>query len=84
MDIILNTLAQLAVGEQGIIHSFTDSETSLKLLEMGCTPGEKVKIKNIAPLGDPIAISVSGYLLSLGKAEASTILIQKNSIEQAK
>ena len=71
----MKTLAQLAIGEQGIIHSFTDDEMSLKLLEMGCTPGEKVEISNIAPLGDPIAISVSGYLLSMRKAEASTILI---------
>jgi len=84
MDIVLCTLAQLAVGEQGIIHSFTDKQTSLKLLEMGCTPGEKVKIKNIAPLGDPIAISVSGYLLSLRKEEASTILVQKITVEQVK
>ncbi len=48
---------------------------ALKLLEMGCTPGEVVKLDRIAPLGDPIAISVAGYLLSLRKAEASTVLV---------
>jgi len=69
------TLAQLNPGESGTIDSFTDQEMSLKLLEMGCVPGEKVKMDMIAPLGDPIAITISGYLLSLRKAEAATVLI---------
>jgi ferrous iron transport protein A len=68
-------LSQLKVGQQAIIDSFTDPVMSLKLLEMGCTPGEMVELIKIAPMGDPIAISVSGYLLSLRKAEASTVLI---------
>jgi len=71
----LNTLAQLNIGEYAIIDSFTDKETSIKLMEMGCTPGEKITIDNIAPMGDPIAVSVSGYLLSLRKSEASTMLV---------
>jgi ferrous iron transport protein A len=68
-------LAAMKLGERAIIDAFTDSEMSLKLLEMGCIPGEIIKVKHIAPLGDPIAISVSGYLLSLRKNEASTILV---------
>lgn len=42
---------------------------------MGCLPGEWVHIERKAPLGDPIAIAVSGYLLSLRKEEAETILV---------
>ncbi len=68
-------LAQLKIGESAIIDSFTDKRMALKLLEMGCTPGEIVKLDHIAPMGDPIAIRVSGYLLSLRKAEASTVLV---------
>lgn len=75
-----HTLADLLKGESAVIDSFTDNETSLKLLEMGCLPGEKVTVKKIAPLGDPIAITVSGYLLSLRKSEASTVLIHTHSI----
>lgn len=71
----LKNLSQLKLGQSAVIDSFTDKQMALKLLEMGCTPGEVVKLDRIAPLGDPIAISVSGYLLSLRKAEASTILI---------
>lgn len=68
-------LSQLKLGESAVVDSFTDKVMALKFLEMGCTPGELVKLTRIAPLGDPIAISVSGYQLSLRKSEASTILV---------
>ena len=71
------TLSELVPGEIGIVKEFTDLEMSVKLMEMGCTPGEKIKIYQVAPFGDPIAISVSGYRLSLRMAEASTILVSK-------
>ncbi|OAQ39078.1 iron transporter [Pedobacter psychrophilus] len=66
-------LSQLKIGAIGIIKEFTDLEMSVKLMEMGCLPGETIKVERIAPFGDPIAISVSGYQLSLRKREASTI-----------
>lgn len=66
----------MKLGETAEIVSFTDDDMSLKLLEMGCTPGERVTIDNVAPMGDPIAILVSGYLLSLRKQEAATILVK--------
>jgi len=72
------SVADLKLGEKGTICCFGDEEMSLKLLEMGCLPGEKVKLCNIAPFGDPIAIEVSGYLLSLRKEEAATILVKIN------
>ncbi|PWK75915.1 ferrous iron transport protein A [Mucilaginibacter oryzae] len=69
-------LSQLSIGETGIVKEFTDLEMSVKLMEMGCLPGEEICVSRIAPLGDPIAISVSGYQLSLRKFEASTIVLQ--------
>jgi ferrous iron transport protein A len=69
-------LSQLEVGEKGIVKEFTDLEMSVKLMEMGCLPGEEVKVERVAPLGDPIAINVSGYQLSLRKREAHTIVLQ--------
>ncbi len=75
MKIASKNLSQLQIGQSAIIDSFTDKRMALKLLEMGCTPGEVVKLNRIAPMGDPIAISVSGYLLSLRKAEAATVLV---------
>ncbi len=70
------TLSELVPGEMGIVKEFTDLEMSVKLMEMGCLPGEEVTVSRIAPLGDPIAINVSGYQLSLRKFEASTIVLQ--------
>lgn len=75
MENVNKNLSQLKHGETATISSFTDSIMSLKLLEMGCTPGSTVQLDRVAPLGDPIAISISGYLLSLRKAEAATVLI---------
>ena len=75
MKKVLKNLAELKKGQSAIIDSFTDKVMALKLMEMGCTPGELVKLDQIAPMGDPIAISVSGYLLSLRKEEASTVLV---------
>jgi len=68
-------LSQLTIGKKGIIKEFTDLEMSVKLMEMGCLPGEEVVVQRVAPLGDPIAINVSGYQLSLRKREASTIIL---------
>ena len=70
------TIADLRPGERAVIDSFTDGEISAKLLEMGCLPGETVEMKNIAPLGDPVAISVSGYLLGLRRSEAAAVRIR--------
>ncbi len=71
----MKKLSELAAGEVGIIHSFEKDELYIKLLEMGCVPGEPVKILQIAPLGDPISIEVSGYHLSLRLSEADNIMV---------
>ena len=68
-------LSELAIGQSAVIHSFEIDEIFIKLMEMGCVPGELVKIEQIAPLGDPISISVAGYHLSLRKSEANSIFV---------
>jgi ferrous iron transport protein A len=75
----MTTLDKLKIGQTARIQEFTDNLLSLKLIEMGCLPGESVKLSNIAPFGDPIAIEVSGYLLSLRKAEASTVIVKTST-----
>lgn len=74
----MQTLDTLTLGQTATIIDFTDDFLSLKFIEMGCLPGEKIVLSNIAPLGDPIAIEVSGYLLSLRKQEAATIVVKVN------
>jgi ferrous iron transport protein A len=73
------TLDKLLPGESAIIDSLTDDLTSLRLLDMGCIPGEPVFFEKRAPLGDPIAIMVSGSLLSLRLAEAATIRVKQTA-----
>tara|TARA_Y100000385_G_C12884684_1_gene547318 strand:- start:380 stop:607 length:228 start_codon:yes stop_codon:yes gene_type:complete len=73
----MKNLSELKLGTKAIIDSFSDKELALKLMEMGCLPGEKIHIERKAPLGDPIAISISGYLLSMRKAEAETIFVNE-------
>ena len=75
----MTTLDKLKIGQTALIQEFTDTLLSLKLIEMGCLPGESVKLSNIAPFGDPIAIEVSGYLLSLRKQEASTVIVKTST-----
>lgn len=73
----MKNLSELKLGTKAVIESFYDKELALKLMEMGCLPGEKIHIERKAPLGDPIAISISGYVLSIRKAEAKTILVNE-------
>lgn len=70
-------LSELKAGERATITSFESSELELKLMEMGCLPGEEIVIEQIAPLGDPISVRISGYSLSLRKNEANQILVSK-------
>ena len=70
-------LSQLKVGEHGTIHHFNDENVALKLMEMGCLPGEEVTLERFAPMGDPMAIAVAGYSLSLRKNEAASVVLQQ-------
>jgi len=66
-------LSELKVGQRAKICKFTNQETFIKLMEMGCVPGEKLIVEQIAPFGDPISIMISGYHLSLRINEAEDI-----------
>ena len=68
-------LSQLPKGKKAIIHEHRQSEFQLMLMEMGCIPGEPVFVEMIAPLGDPMAIKIAGYYLSIRKADAERIVV---------
>ncbi len=68
-------LSDLKIGETGVVEDFSDVELSLKLMEMGCIPGEKIQLHKFAPMGDPMMIEVSGYFLTMRKQEAQTIRV---------
>lgn len=73
---LMKKLSDLGIGQKAIIHSFEQKELYIKLMEMGCVPGEEVKVEQIAPLGDPISINIAGYSLSLRLSEAEEIFVE--------
>lgn len=73
----MKRLSEVRMGSSAVIISFEQNDVFLKLMEMGCIPGEIVKVDQVAPLGDPIAITVSGYNLSLRLDEAQNIFVEE-------
>jgi ferrous iron transport protein A len=69
-------LSELKTGAIGKIEGFESGDIELKLMEMGCIPGETIVVEQVAPLGGPMSIRVAGYMLSLRRDEADQILIQ--------
>ena len=71
------TLEDLAPGQSGTILSIGNKSGTVKrrLVDMGLTPGTEVRVTKVAPLGDPVEVSLRGYELSLRKADAEMIEI---------
>ena len=74
---IMKKLSELGIGKRATIHSFEKDDIFIKLMEMGCVPGEQIRVDQIAPLGDPISVSVAGYSLSLRLSEAEEIFVEE-------
>ncbi|MDR3112115.1 MAG: ferrous iron transport protein A [Elusimicrobiota bacterium] len=74
----IKRLSKLKQGDEGTIKSVISGASSLKkkLLDMGCVSGCKIKVKKLAPLGDPIEITIRNYSLSLRKNEADAIDVE--------
>jgi len=73
----MKRLSELEPGTVARIHSFEKNDLFLKLMEMGCVPGEWVRVEQVAPFGDPISITVAGYNLSLRLDEAENIFMEE-------
>jgi ferrous iron transport protein A len=72
-------LSDMKPGQGGVIQEFNDETIFLKLMEMGCVPGEEILLEQVAPLGDPISVSIAGYRLSLRLNEAEHIIVLLNN-----
>ena len=69
-------LSNLEIGKKAKILSVNEGAASLRLSEMGCVPGEVVKVEFKAPFGGPIAISIKDYTLGLRITEAQLINVE--------
>lgn len=72
----MRKLNELEIGEIGIIMALETNDMKLKLMELGCLPGETIRIEQIGIKGDPISVQISGYNLSLRLTEAQSIVIK--------
>ena len=73
----MKTLKDVAVGDKAIVKRLS-GEGALKrlIMDMGVTKGVEVLVRRVAPLGDPIEVTVRGYELSLRKDEAANIIVE--------
>lgn len=73
----MSRLADLKVGQTARIAAVDGvDEISIRLLEMGLTPGVEIKLLGTAPLGDPLEFELRGYRLSIRKSEALRVAVQ--------
>ena len=71
------TLKNAAVGATVKVKKLTgDSPVKRRIMDMGITKGVEVYVRKVAPLGDPVEVTVRGYELSLRKADAEMIVIE--------
>ncbi len=70
----MKTLSELKVGESGrVAHLTGEGAVKRRIMDMGLTKGSEVVVRKVAPLGDPIEITVRGYELSIRKDEAAKV-----------
>ncbi|GHV48492.1 iron transporter FeoA [Synergistales bacterium] len=79
---ISKTLKDFTTGEKGSVISLSATgAVRRRLLDMGITPGADIVMRKVAPLGDPVELTVRGYQLSIRKAEAENILMSVSGVE---
>lgn len=70
------SIASLEIGQRAIIKDFSVDDIPLKLLEMGCLPGNEVKLIQEAPFKDPLYLTINGSHLAIRKEMACKIEIE--------
>ncbi|MDA0177809.1 ferrous iron transport protein A [Mesoflavibacter profundi] len=75
-----HTLDTLKKGEIATIIDVSSKHIPLKLLEMGCLPGNSVQLVQLAPFADPMYLNINGSHLAIRKETAIHILIEKETL----
>lgn len=70
------TIASLKKGQRAVIKEFSIDVVPLKLLEMGCLPGNEVSLVQTAPFHDPLYLNINGSHLAIRKVTAEQIAIE--------
>jgi ferrous iron transport protein A len=69
------TVAHLKRGQKGIIKEFSEDLIPIKLLELGCLPGNEIELVQVAPFRDPIYINVNGSHIAIRRTMALQIAL---------
>lgn len=74
----MKTLQDVGIGETAKVRRLMgEGPLRRRIMDMGITKGVEITVRKVAPLGDPIEITLRGYELSIRKQEAATILIEE-------
>ena len=73
----MKTLKEVKVGEDAVVKRLHgEGATKRRIMDMGITKGTAVHVRKVAPLGDPIELTVRGYELSIRKADAEMVEVE--------
>lgn len=73
----MKTLRQVKVGETArVVKLHGEGAVKRRIMDMGITKGVEIHVRKVAPLGDPLELTVRGYELSLRKADAQSIEVE--------
>ena len=73
----MKTLKNVAVGQTVTVKKLTgEGPVKRRVMDMGITKGVEIYVRKVAPLGDPVEVTVRGYELSLRKADAEMIEVE--------
>lgn len=73
----MKTLRQVPVGGSArVVKLYGEGAVKRRIMDMGITKGVEVRVRKVAPLGDPIEVTVRGYELSIRLADAQTIEVE--------
>ena len=73
----MKTLKDVKIGQSArVVKLHGEGALKRRIMDMGLTKGVEIKVRKVAPLGDPIEITVRGYELSLRKEDAETIEVE--------
>ena len=71
------TLRNVPIGETATVVKLVGTgQIKRRIMDMGITKGAKIEVRKVAPLGDPIAVTVRGFELSLRKDEAENVIVE--------
>lgn len=71
------TLREVKIGDTVTVKKLTgEGAVKRRIMDMGLTKGVEVTVRKVAPLGDPIEVTVRGYELSIRKADAEMVEVQ--------